>query len=113
MKETLINVFSKVAYYMATEVGEIYQLLAFKFFFPAYIYIIFFTKPTEIRIKALYQQILIKVYTGKDFIDIIWNRMDGIITDFKTYYMENWDYILFGYALFSLTRNLIKDWIRI
>ena len=63
--------------------------------------------------KALYQQILIKVYTGKDFIDIIWNRMDGIITDFKTYYMENWDYILFGYALFSLTRNLIKDWIRI
>ena len=71
MKETLINVFSKVAYYMATEVGEIYQLLAFKFFFPAYIYIIFFTKPTEIRMKALYQQILIKVYTGKDFIDII------------------------------------------
>ena len=70
MQETLMF-FLKLHTIWQPKWGEIYQLLAFKFFFPAYIYIIFFTKPTEIRMKALYQQILIKVYTGKDFIDII------------------------------------------
>ena len=69
--------------------GEIYQLLEFSLIFPPYIFTIIFNKPNAIRIKGLYQQGLIKNYTSKDWINISWNRMDGIIADFKMNYMEN------------------------
>ena len=44
--------------------------------------------------------------SGKDLIDISKNRMD--ITSFKKDCLESWDYILFGYALLTLTVNLVK-----